>query len=107
MIKRGASMAMAVIAAALFLEGCGGKQVQQRDFSTSGNREADQRAEQRIAQDRQLRGQTNKDEVKRPLFERLGGETGIRGIVDDFVPRVLADPRVNWERKGNVQGGFL
>jgi hemoglobin len=27
-------------------------------------------------------------------------------IVDDFVPRVMSDPRVNWDRKGVKQGGF-
>jgi hemoglobin len=27
-------------------------------------------------------------------------------MVDDFLPRVLADPRVNWERKNVKRGGF-
>lgn len=39
-------------------------------------------------------------EGKLALFDRLGGEKGIIAIVDDFTPRVLQDPRVNWQRKG-------
>src|SRR5689334_20689749 len=82
-----------------------------KDFFTSGDREADQRAEQRMAKTQQERGETqkgadNKGDTKRPLFERLGGETGVTQIVDDFMPRALADPRVNWERKGVQRGGF-
>ena len=109
-----------------------GKQEAPDDFHTSGSREADQRAEQRIAKDQQLTGQGegNKEEtkagnkpvdkpaspaapntktanVKRPLFDRLGGDAGIAAIVDDFITRALADPRVNWERKGVESGGFL
>ena len=29
------------------------------------------------------------------LYKRLGGREGIRGVVDDFVAAVVADPRVN------------
>jgi len=29
------------------------------------------------------------------LYKRLGGREGIRGVVDDFVAFVVADPRVN------------
>jgi hemoglobin len=36
----------------------------------------------------------------RTLFDRLGGEPAIRGIVDDLVARLAADPRVNFNRKG-------
>jgi hemoglobin len=43
---------------------------------------------------------------KLPLFARLGAEMGISNIVADFTPRVLQDPRVNWDRKGVKQGGF-
>ena len=45
-------------------------------------------------------------EGKLALFDRLGGEKGITAIVDDFTPRVLQDPRVNWQRKGVKSGGF-
>jgi hemoglobin len=45
-------------------------------------------------------------ENKLALFERLGGEAGIAKIVDDFLPRAMQDPRVNWQRKGVKRGGF-
>src|SRR5438552_1544340 len=93
--------------------GCGShNKTQDKGFYTSGSREADQRAEQRIAKDQQLRGESakgdgsDKSNTKRPLFERLGGEQGIAQIVEDFVNRALVDPRVNWERKGVTVGGF-
>jgi hemoglobin len=118
------------------LVGCGtSKQAAEKkdDFFTSGSREADQRASQRMAKDEQLSGSgegsgekgakkavaadrsgngqgatgTNRAaqvEGKLALFDRLGGEAGIAAVVDDFTPRVLQDPRVNWPRK-NVKGG--
>jgi hemoglobin len=116
--------------------GCGGSKraAKKDDFFTSGSREADQRASQRMARDEQLSGSgegagekgakkavvaapagdsadpqaTNKAaqvEGKLALFDRLGGEKGIAAIVDDFTPRVLQDPRVNWQRK-DVKGTF-
>jgi hemoglobin len=96
------------------LAGCGGSaEKKDRDFFTSGSREADQRAEQRVAKVEQLRGESDQQKsadgettVKKTLYERLGGEKGIGMIVEDFVPRVLADPRVNWERKGITRGGM-
>jgi hemoglobin len=98
----------------MILGGCGGQDKSaDDDFFTSGSREADQRAEQRIAKDQQLEGEgsggedTSAANVKPSLFERLGGDQGIKAIVDDFVQRALADPRVNWERKGVEYGGFL
>ena len=118
--------------------GCGAGKIEKKkdDFFTSGSREADQRASQRMAKDNQLAGSgegagekgvkkavsekssadgthppegTNKAahaEGKLALFDRLGGESGIAAVVDDFVPRALQDPRVNWPRKG-VKGGGL
>ncbi len=113
------------------LVGCGTAKTAKKkdDFFTSGSREADQRASQRMAKDEQLTGSgegaaekgakkavaaqsatddpnaqgTNKAAQvvgKLALFDRLGGETGIAAIIDDFTPRVLQDPRVNWPRKG-------
>lgn len=35
------------------------------------------------------------DTGKKTLYERLGGETAISAVVDDFAQRVLADPRIN------------
>ena len=90
--------------------GCGNPEQKDRDFHTSGSREADQRAEQRVAKVQQLRGEGSgndeKGKVKRSLFERLGGQEGIALIVEDWVNRAIADPRVNWERKGVKKGGF-
>jgi hemoglobin len=111
--------------------GCGSTpEKRQPDFHTSGSRDADQRAEQEVAKVQQLRGEgvgddkkggsgkrdinhtepVSKDEVKRdvkqPLYDRLGGEKGITLIVEDWVNRAIADPRVNWTRKGITQGGF-
>ena len=34
------------------------------------------------------------------LYERLGGEPAIKLVVDDFVARAAADPKVNFTRKG-------
>jgi hemoglobin len=118
--------------------GCGSTKVGKKkdDFFTSGSREADQRASQRMAKDEQLAGsgegagekgvkkaepakpatnapnseiKTNKAaqvEGKLALFDRLGGEKGLTAIVDDFLPRALQDPRVNWPRTGVKRGGF-
>jgi hemoglobin len=124
-----AVLAVGVCAA---VAGCGagkGKE-QSTDFFTSGNREADQRAEQRMAKTNQLRGESGesggekttakvkpsddgagnnvvkKAEAEKSLYDRLGGQETLTAIVDDFMARVLADPRVNWERKGITYGGY-
>jgi hemoglobin len=34
------------------------------------------------------------------LYQRLGGRDAIKGVVDDFVANVVADPRVNSRFKG-------
>jgi truncated hemoglobin YjbI len=114
--------------------GCSSKKpkAQQRDFFTSGSKEADQRASQRMAKEEQLTGQgegagekgvkkakkvdtgtsagaTNKGaqvESKLTLCDRLGGEKGIAAFVEDFTQRVLQDPRVNWQRHGVKRGGI-
>ncbi len=127
-----------LVAVSLLLGGCGATPAQKANtnFFTSGSREADQRASQRMAQAEQLTGSgegsgekgVKKAEVKKPgapplsptgatnkaaqateklaLFDRLGGQPGISNIVADFLPRVLDDPRVNWEREAVTQGGF-
>lgn len=93
--------------------GCAHDQGTTRDetFQTSGSREADQRAEQRIGKEEQLRGEgeggKSQQQAKPTLFERLGGETSIQAIVDDFVDRAMADPRTNWVRKGVKKGAVL
>jgi hemoglobin len=120
-----------LIIALTALPGCGTskEKKQNTDFFTSGSREADQRASQRMAKDEQLAGSgegTGEKNVKKAktetngqsddagaavegklsLYDRLGGEQGITKIVDDFIPRALQDPRVNWQRKGVKRGGF-
>ena len=87
-----------------------GGETTEQDFHTSGSREADQRAEQRVGKEEQLHGEgegSKPKEARPTLYERLGSEAGVKRIMDDFVDRVLADPRVNWERKGVKRGGVL
>jgi hemoglobin len=99
--------------------GCDTPERKQPDFHTSGSREADQRAEQQVAKVQQLRGEGVGDdkkkkglggllqpEPKKSLFERLGGEPGVVTIVEDWVNRMIVDPRVNFTRKGVTVGGF-
>ncbi|HWF19008.1 MAG TPA: group 1 truncated hemoglobin [Verrucomicrobiae bacterium] len=108
--------------------GCHSKspEKQNKDFFTSGSREADQRASQTMAKSEQLAGSgegagerekgavgnnsgTNGAAVakgKESLFERLGGDAGITALVEDFLPRAMQDPRVNWDRNGVKRGGF-
>jgi hemoglobin len=123
-------MALIVCAAlGLATSGCRSKpQGQNKDFFTSGSRDADQRASQRMAKAEQLEGsgegsgekgvkKTPKGvggtgegvqaENKTSLFDRLGGEKGITAIVDDFSPRLLEDPRVNWNRAGVASHGVF
>lgn len=103
--------ALAATLAFAIAAGCAGEPDQREDFDTSGSREADQRAEQRIAKVQQMRGEgagaDAKDAAEPSLYERLGSAKGLREIVDDFVARVISDPRVNWERKGVTSGGVL
>jgi|GEM_PF-964518 hemoglobin len=120
------------------LSGCGTSSTKKenQEFFTSGSREADQRASQRMAKAEQLQGSgegagekgkkkavpvessanttasdsTNKAlqvQGKVALFNRLGGEAGISNIVVDFTARALNDPRVNWSRRDVKQGGIL
>ena len=100
------SFTLLTLLAIAAIAGCGShKKTEDKGFYTSGSREADQRAEQRVAKEQQLRGESQKtgstgsganksdSNTKKPLFERLGGEQGITQIVDDFINRALADPR--------------
>jgi hemoglobin len=112
--------------------GCGTSKQEKKknEFFTSGSREADQRASQRMAKSEQLSGSGENSSDKKAkkakapdasggtgkaaqaegkvtLFERLGGEDGITAIINDFLPRALQDPRVNWNRKGIKSGGLF
>lgn len=102
--------------ALISLAGCGAGQAKHdRGFFTSGSKEADQRADQRMASVEQLHDTDANKGLKLPgaapdtqksLYDRLGGDAGVKAIVDDFVTRALADPRVNFERKGVTKGGI-
>jgi hemoglobin len=111
-----------IMIAFVLVAGCRSKPVSQsNEFFTSGSKEADQRASQRMAKAEQVEGtgegggekgvknakkgggdgESNKAAQatnKLSLYERLGGDKGLAAIVDDFTPRVLQDPRVDWER---------
>jgi len=96
--------------ALFFFCGCAGTESQNKDFYTSGSNEADQRADQRMAQADQLSGGEGIGSAitgsEKSLYDRLGGEQGLAAIADDFVTRAMADPRVNFTRKGVIQGGL-
>ena len=110
-MKPTSTRSTAAVALLALLGGCGSNQeTTSEEFHTSGSREADQRAEQRISKAEQMRGEGEggaKGVVQATLYERLGGQKGLETIVADFVERVVQDPRVNWERKGIKRGGVL
>jgi hemoglobin len=97
---------VAVVAMAAFIGGCAVEDRAEQEWFTSGSPEADQRAEEQIAQTAQIRDETDND-APRTLYERLGGAQGLNMIVDDFIARALNDPRVNWQRQGVEQAGFF
>jgi hemoglobin len=132
-LRRALVLLLAPAAAGLLLAGCRSSPADKANanFFTSGSREADQRASQRMAQAEQLSGSgegagekgvkkakqasttsggdTNKGAVateKLALFDRLGAVAGISNIVMDFTARALDDPRVNWDRQGVTHGGL-
>ena len=45
-------------------------------------------------------------EAQKSLHARLGGDRGVGRVVDDFLTRVLADPRVNLQREG-IEAGWI
>ena len=107
-VIRHSSFAACLLAASL--TACGNKQTKDPDFFTSGSRPADQRAEQRMAQHQELKGQKGNSLLstqRKPLYDRLGADPGISAIVDDFLTRVLNDPRVNFARLNIKSGGLL
>jgi hemoglobin len=124
------SAASLVLLLAIVTAGCHTKQpTNNQSFFTSGSKEADQRASQRMAKSEQLAGSGEdagekgvkkaqsdrsvattggaQSQQKLSLYERLGSDTGIAKIVDDFMPRLLQDPRVNWARKDVKSGGLF
>ena len=86
------------------LAGCAlGGNSNEGELPTSGDPEADQRAEQRVGSNGDKDG---KGAAPQTLYERLGGEQGIAKIVDEMTQRVIADPRVNFERRSVREGWF-
>jgi truncated hemoglobin YjbI len=43
---------------------------------------------------------TRNDIVEKPLYDRLGGDSAIRAVVDDFVIRAASNQKINFFRKG-------
>jgi hemoglobin len=115
-IRAGIGAAFLLGAMSFGVAGCGDSSPhKENEFFTSGNREADQRADQRMVRNQQIKGETGTDAQtplpgqvasKRTLYERLGEQEGLKTIVEDFTARALADPRANWDRKGVKRGGF-
>lgn len=116
------------VAALSLVLGCAShsKSKQDNSFFTSGSKDADQRASQRMAKAEELAGTGGAGGVKSAkkssgsgsggpveaaqkaeLYTRLGGEVGISNIVNDVLPRLMQDPRVNWDRKGVKSGGLF
>jgi hemoglobin len=76
------------------------------ESASSGDPEANRRAEMRIGSEGDSGGIMGKDKPARTLYERLGGEKTIVALVDDVTERVMNDPRVNFERH-QISKGFL
>jgi hemoglobin len=102
-----------------FAAGCATtpEEKKKEDFFTSGSPDADRRAEKTAPPEK---GDSQKSkpapleakpgeqvEEQKTLYERLGETAGIRRIVDDFLQRVLEDPRVNWTRRGVAKKGWF
>ncbi len=88
---RGVFAGIAALAAGCFGNG-------DRSDATSGSPEADRRAELIVDSSGNVDGE-NGAEAK-TLYQRLGGDQGIAALVDDVTARVIADPRVNFDRSG-------
>jgi len=100
----GVMMNVLWLAGLVSLAGCAfGGNGDNGDMPTSGDPEADQRAEQRVRGDGD---KDNRGSAPQTLYERLGGEQGIAKIVDEMTQRVIADPRVNFERRNVREGWF-
>lgn len=82
------------LALTLLIAGCAANG--ERGISSSGDPEADFRAAQRMGSDDD---DDDKDGEANTLYERLGGAEAVTALVEDMTTRVIADPRVNFERK--------
>ena len=94
--------ACTAVLAALPLCGCGHGSTGTH-VTSSGDPEADRRAEMRVGSEGDQTDDKKDSKDKggdrpRTLYERLGGDRGIEAIVNEMTDRVIADPRVNFER---------
>ena len=99
-----------------FIAGCAStpEEKKKEDFFTSGSPDADRRAEKAAPakddskkSDKPAEAIAAETEEQKTLYERLGEKAGISRIVDDFLKRVLEDPRVNWTRRGVAKKGWF
>ena len=99
-----------------FIAGCAStpEEKKKEDFFTSGSPEADRRAEKAAPPkdeatpgDKPAEAIAAEEVEQQTLYERLGEKAGISLIVDDFLQRVLVDPRVNWSRRGVSKKGWF
>ena len=100
-----------------FIAGCAStpEEKKKEDFFTSGSPDADRRAEKAAPakNDNSKKSETPAEAIagetveQKTLYERLGETAGISRIVDDFLKRVLEDPRVNWTRRGVAKKGWF
>jgi hemoglobin len=91
-------------AAALLLAGAGCATHRESEVASSGDPEADQRANQRVGATSD--GGANAKATEKTLFDRVGGMQGLAALVDDMVDRSINDPRVNFDRT-NIRSSFL
>ena len=54
--------------------------------------------------DESKEGKSKSSPVMSSLYTRLGGRKAISAVVDDFVPRAAANPKVNFFRDGRYKG---
>jgi hemoglobin len=95
---------LAFSACLLALCACG-SDGESRDSATA-NPEADRRADMRVGGGDGRRSDDKDAPARQTLYERLGGSQTIIALVDDFTQRIIADPRVNFERR-NVSTNWV
>lgn len=101
---QGTGLFLVLLSSAVIFSGCQTHKTQAEkrgDHFTSGSPEADRRAKRLVPDEKKP------IEENRTLYDRLGGEAGIAAIVDDFLRRVMEDPRVNWTRHGVSSRSWL
>jgi len=80
---------------------------QQLSGSSQSGREKETRKAKPVDEAKGGTAEAAQAEGKLSLYERLGGDHGLETIVEDFTPRAMEDPRVNWQRQGIKSGGLF